>query len=210
MASVEARYIGVTRYRRAARYDGYERLLYCENDPVFFASSENGLKTFISTFDLRRSDLVMLPEFTWLVNNILSCALPDFVDKTAYDVGEEIVARPQGAGAERVILSDSAGTEVEAYEGAPAVFAVYEPGTYTLRQEKTAEGAAQKIYVRVPREESDFSPTREALKNPAAPAGGEGVLSAPAEDVFELVRYLAAGLLLLAVLERGLQYHEQR
>ncbi len=206
LSAVDPRYMGVTQYTRAVSYEGYERLLYCEGNPVFFAKSSGTAKTFILTLDAAYSDFSMIG-FPLIGTNIIKYTLKPFTDQTVYSVGERITAHPQCGGGESVALTDALGAEVARYDGSPAVFVVDEPGAYTLRQE--GEAASQGIFVRVPEGESAFRSVIESpLTNPP-PAADEGTLQGAADVLHDIIRYVAAGLLALVIIEWGLQYREQ-
>lgn len=205
MNSIDAGEIGVTKYKRALEYEGYEKLMYCENNPVFFASETGGLKTYILTFDMVHfSDMILLPQYTLLIQNILNYTFHSFIEETLFEVNEDIAVYPQAGGAGNVTFSDGE-TVVDEKSNAPSVFQAKKPGTYYLEQKRNDTALLQPVYVRLAKSESDFSVINESLKNPNV-AADDGAEQTVVDEFFELLRYIAVGLLVLLVIEWGLQY----
>ncbi len=206
--------IHISRYKRAISYDGYEVLMTCKDDPLLLVKNTDGIPVVVLLFDIHYSDLPLLLEFPMLIGNMCTYAAPGTLDKYAFSVGENVMihTKPNTHTVELRYEGMTGGEEtVTRYEAFPIETAVREPGTYTVTQHlSNGKVRTDKFHVRVPVGESDFNARGEVLsgdeyQNPAVGEDGKHIRY----NIMEFFKYIAILLLVLLVIEWGVQYREQ-
>ena len=140
-----------------------------------------------------------------LVRNLSDYSLIKTVESQVFDSGQTIQIQPHPASISLEIEYDGV---VSSYGNEAFDFELNQIGRYNVRQVlNTGRIEEMSFYVRIPRQESNFDYQGDVILaqvNPVAPGGDEVV-----NDLFNLLPYLAAILLLFVAIEWGLQYREQ-
>ncbi len=207
--------IHLTKYTKALSYDGYEILMRVGDDPVLLSKDVDGVPVVVLLFDIHYSDLPLLLEFPMLVGNMCAYAAPSTLERTGFDVGCEVKIRQKPhADTLRIRYEDAVEETVteSTYDAFPVRLTVDRPGTYIVTQDlSNGKIRTDRFFVRVAEEESDFSAQGDVLsgdeyQNPyGTEAGGANVR----HDRKEFFKYIAIVLLMLLVIEWGVQYREQ-
>lgn len=69
---VNASDITVSKYKQVKMADGFETLLYVENDPAFMVKNEPGVKIALMPFSLNSSNFSVLMSFPALMYNMMN------------------------------------------------------------------------------------------------------------------------------------------
>lgn len=64
--------ITVSKYKQVKMADGFETLLYVENDPAFMVKNEPGVKIALMPFSLNSSNFSVLMSFPALMYNMMN------------------------------------------------------------------------------------------------------------------------------------------
>ncbi len=216
MKGLKPESIHISRYTKALSYEGYEVLMTVGDDPILLAGRIGTIPIVVLLFDIHYSDLPMLIEFPMLMGNICAHAAPQTLERYLLEVGSQvrINAKPN-AGSVRLDYAGIHEREPSSavYEAFPIDLDVALPGTYTVTQAlSNGKVRTDRFFVRVPAAESDFNARGEVLsgdeyQNPTL--SDTGSLSNTRYNRFEFFKYIMIFLLLLLVIEWGVQYREQ-
>jgi von Willebrand factor type A domain/Aerotolerance regulator N-terminal len=200
LAFVDVRDLSVN---RAAKLDlprwAKPLILTADNVPLFAAGQDGDRRIAIMPFDLRQSNLPVLPAFPILMSNLLGYLSPPGVVRTPeiHTGGPESLAPlPQ---VERVRVTDPADQTVEFRSGsAPITYAATDvPGLYRVQQivpggQQTVEDDLFAANL-ADREESDIRPRLSGLAGPSLAEAGLTVLQ---KEFWGVLAALALPLLL--------------
>ncbi len=198
--------ITVSRYRRIDSYPMFERILLVGNDPVLLSKNDNGVKISVFPFDLAYSNLPILINFPLLMNNLISYSIIPTFDSYLYNTGATISLHAKPSATIMAVESEHL---TETFTNFPATIKANRPGSYTVTQIlSSSETKTESFYVRVPEQESNFNTQGETIFMPIIPFDPNEDISI-SNDLLNLLPFLAAGLLLLLLIEWGVQYREQ-
>ena len=221
MDGMSASGIGVTSYTKLISYDSsYEILMTCGKDPVVLTRTVDGIRIVAVLFDLHYSELPLLPDFPVFVYNTCEYAAPHTLASRLFTVGDEIggSVKPNTVHLNVSQDGDSASARYDrdvsvSDVSEPVAVPADAPGLFTVTQ--TLSGGTVRTdtcFVRIPSGESDFT-------TPGGVLAAETYQSAPdaegdptrelKHDTFDFYPYIAGLLLLLLVVEWGVQYREQ-
>lgn len=191
--------IGVSSYLTAISSDGFDELMYCNGEPVFFAKNEVDCKQMVMLFSVNMSHQAIFVDFPMMFGNIFDYYFPQTIDKTVFNVGESVSIRARG---ESINVT---GPEMnDTFTAFPSSVKLVQPGKYTLTQPIMApltyatRFSVRNFFVRVPMSENniyaefDEIPPLQGAKKPE-----------PAS--VDLVFYLAIALVVLLFAEWFLQ-----
>jgi Ca-activated chloride channel homolog len=198
--------ITISRYKRLIVNSGFEVLLTDQDNPLLSISTNNGVKTTIFSFGMSHTNLPLLfIDLPMLVRNLADYSLIKTVESQVFDSGQTILIQPHQASISFEIEFDGVVTE---YANEAFDFELNNIGRYNIRQVlNTGRIEELSFFVRIPSQESNFNFQGDVILaqvSPVAPGGDEVV-----NDLFNLLPYLAAILLLFVAIEWGLQYREQ-
>lgn len=198
--------ITISRYKRLIVNSGFEVLLTDQDNPLLSVSTHNGVKTTIFSFGMSHTNLPLLfIDLPMLVRNLSDYSLIKTVESQVFDSGQTIHIQPHPASISFEIEFDGVVTE---YANEAFDFELNHIGRYNIRQVlNTGRIEELSFFVRIPSQESNFNFQGDVILaqvSPVAPGGDEVV-----NDLFNLLPYLAAILLLFVAIEWGLQYREQ-
>lgn len=196
MKAVKADSIHVTKYTRVVSHEGFEPLMFCGANPVFFVKNQPKEKVAVLTFDLLYSDITLTPSFPVLLFNLFDYFLPDTITGNIYNVHEPVKLNAMGS---RLTVIGPGMDET--YTEFPVIISGTVPGTYTIKQTLLSDKTfSEDFYVRVSALQSDFSRV-EMLKEP--------YIEEPPVIDYDLLLYLAIALVALVLFERFLHVRQE-
>ena len=206
MRLVSPNRITISRYKRLIVNSNFDVLLTHQDNPILSVSTNDGVKTTIFSFGMSHTNLPLLfIDLPMLVRNLSDYSLIKTVESQVLDSGQTIQIQPHPASISLEIEYEGV---VSSYGNEVFDFELNQIGRYNVRQVlNTGRIEEMSFYVRIPRQESNFDYQGDVILaqvNPVAPGGDEVV-----NDLFNLLPYLAAILLLFVAIEWGLQYREQ-
>jgi Ca-activated chloride channel homolog len=206
MRLVSPNRITISRYKRLIVNSSFDVLLTHQDNPILSVSTNDGVKTTIFSFGMSHTNLPLLfIDLPMLVRNLSDYSLIKTVESQVFDSGQTIQIQPHPAS---IFLEIEYDGVVSSYGNEAFDFELNQIGRYNVRQVlNTGRIEEMSFYVRIPRQESNFDYQGDVILaqvNPIAPGGDEVV-----NDLFNLLPYLAAILLLFVAIEWGLQYREQ-
>ncbi len=198
--------ITISRYKRLSLENNFDILLSHQNHPLLSVSTGNGVKTTIFSFGMSYTNLPLLfIDLPILVRNLSDYSLVKTIENQVFDSGQTINIYPHPASISVEIEHNDV---VKTYSNMPFEFALDNIGQYTIRQVlNTGRIVSLSFYVRIPNQESNFDYVGDVILAPINPVtlGGDEVVN----DLFNILPYLAVFLLLLIMIEWGVQYREQ-
>ena len=197
LKDVDAEDITVSMFTRLVLDGSFETLLSCAGQPMLAVKNEESCKVVVMPFSLHYSNLPVVLEFPFLVNNVFEYFFPITVRGNAFEVNEKVKLNSMGQKLEVKGIDYE-----ETFESFPAEFVVSTPGTYTIKQTTFyGKEITESIYVRVPKAESDIFQEKDRIAEP--------YVKEDAGDFFEdLLLYFAIGLTAVAFIEWWLRQHE--
>ena len=207
MNNIDASEITVSRYVKIVPTDeDFTTLMYyydkspAEADPILLVKNQysDGVeptgKVMVMNFSLHYSNLAIVKEFPLMMYNVMEYFFPLTVDGKAFEVNEKVSLATRGESL-KVSSMDEPITEF------PASLILSTPGTYTLTQKVFGETIEDKIYVRIPKSESNVVAVQEGLDDPYHPETTEDYLQ-------DLLLALSIALVSLIFIEWWLQSRE--
>ena len=197
--NIEADKISVTQFTSVVGYDGYSVLLECQSHPLLLVKDDIDQKIVLMPFSVQYSNIVALPEFILLFNNIVNHFFPltisgDYV----YEPGEKVALNARANELEVVgpatnLLLNELPTEI----------VVKNPGVYTTMQIPiSGETVIENFYVKIPSVESDICYEEDKLTTPY-------FFEVSEENHLDLLFYFALAVVALLFIEWWLKSREQ-
>lgn len=191
---VDSSRITIAKYTEIINFDGYEELAYYNGRPVMLAKNDDEAKIVVWAFDLNYSNLIAMPDFSFLMYNMFTYFVPTTMDSQSFEVGQKVDLTARGT---ELTVS---GIDVNvAFEGKTGQITATRPGSYTVTQK--AMGATEEddliienFFVNVPNSESNI--TKQVDQIP--PASVEVITEIEFED---LLFYFAIALVSLLFIE---------
>ena len=199
MKNIAAEKISVTMFTSIIGTDGYVPLLCYEEYPMLLIKEDVDQKIVLMPFSVHYSNIVALPDFPLLLNNILNYFFRETVSGGyVYEPGDMISLDA------RAELLEVIGPETDlTLEELPTQISLTLPGTYTLTQIPMSGNAIiENIYVKIPASESNISLQEDILTNPYFFEGEE-------ESMIDLLFYFALAVVALLFIEWWLQSRKQ-
>ena len=199
MDKIASERITVTMFTSISSYDGYTPLLRYEDYPMLLVKDDVDQKIVLMPFSVHYSNIVALPEFPVLLNNIANYFFPETIKSGyVYEPGD-VVSLDSRAETLDVTGPDSDIT----LEELPAELTVTTPGIYTLTQVPiSGEVLIENIYVKIPESESNICLTEDSLTNPY-------FFDEADEAIVNLLFYFALAAVALLFIEWWLKSREQ-
>lgn len=200
-AFLDAENVYINEYTRVSNYESYESIFLCNGDPVILAGTVDYVKTVLILFDLHNSNMTVQIEFPELIYNMVHYSLSETLEHTLFEVGDPVML--EGISGAVITTVTGADGKAKSYLSMPAEYVPVQPGKHSVLQVfADGEGKASEFYVRLSEEESDV----------VSPGGVLPVLSVPEEEISYvrgISEWLFLALLVLILIEWGLQYREQ-
>lgn len=214
MKGIDPTGISISQYRKVSSTKGYEVIMRCNGDPVMLAKEEKGVRVVVLAFDLHYSDLPLLLDFPLLIHNMCEYTAPPTLEKSLFDVGETVTVHVK-PNTESVQVKfegrDGGEDETTDYTAFPLELTADQPGVYTVTQKLTSgKVRTDTFFVRTSAEESDFSAVGGVLAAEEYQGGNGNTAGNDVRyNIFEFFKIIAIALLVLLVVEWGVQYREQ-
>ena len=201
---VEADRITISRFQAVSSYDAnYKVLMSWNKNPMLMVrddmQNEGGMQTLVMNFSFMYSDLGILPEFYFLMQNAFEYFFPATVEKNAFEINEKAALTARG---KTLTVSTGAWEQPVVFNAFPAYLTLSAPGTYTLSQTNYyGKQVTEHIYVKLPAAESNVTEVRAALYRPE-------VEKNEADYLQDLVTYVAAALVFFIFAEWALHLRD--
>jgi len=202
--------IEATKYMEITNYDGFNVLMSCNNDPILLAGRKGNAKVVVLAIDLHYSNLPINLNMAILVNNVFDYCVNDTIENSLYNIGDEVILNTKPLTTELKVDGKTYVTSTTFVD--KVKFIVNEPGIYKVEHTLGNKKEVENFYVRISENESNFMYTRDMLAVDQYINIETGVKGNPVVDSFymeEASKYFAGALLLLVIIEWGLQYREQ-
>lgn len=182
---------------------GFETIYTCNGSPVILAGESENVRTVLFAFPLGASNLSLRVAFPALIYNMIQYSLCPAVNGTSFVVGDEIILNKVSGTEVTSVAATSSDMAARHFVRLPESFMAEIPGAYEVSSVMTDETVKHTGYfIQLPQTESNLS------------AAGEPLPEFSTEEVeikyeMEITRWFVLALLLLIVVEWGLQYREQ-
>jgi hypothetical protein len=146
--------VTIAKYIQIVSSDGYDELAYYNGKPVILAKDEPGAKVVVWAFDLNYSNIIAMPDFSFLMYNMFNYFIPSTFSSYAYEIGDSVTLNARG---EELKLTGNG--EEKTFSTVPVKVDLTTPGTYTVTQ-KPMQGdnyIIENFFVRIPVSESDIT-----------------------------------------------------
>ena len=187
--------ITIAKYTDIVSSDGYEELAYYNGRPMILAKNEDTAKVVVWAFDLNYSNLIAMPDFSFLMYNMFNYYIPTTLDSNAFEIGDTVELTARGTE-----LKVSSNGEETVFENKTGEMVASQPGTYTVTQ-KLMDGESiviENFFVSIPNEESNI--TKQIDQLPIA-----SVEAVTEIEYLDLLFYFAIALVSLMFIEWILQ-----
>ena len=191
--------ISVTQFTSIVGYDGYSVLLEYQNYPLLLVKDDVDQKIVLMPFSVQYSNIVALPEFILLFNNIVNHFFPLTISEDyVYEPGDKVALNARAEELEVVgpatnLLLNELPTEI----------VVKNPGVYTTMQIPiSGETVIENFYVKIPAVESNICLEEEELTTPY-------FFEVSEENYLDLLFYFALAVVALLFIEWWLKSREQ-
>ncbi len=182
---------------------GFETIYTCSEAPVILAGESENVRMMLFAFGLGDSNLPLRIAFPALIHNMVQYSLCPVMEASSYEVGDEITLNKVSGAVLTAVKGSDAAAVTENHVRMPVTYVAEEPGLYTVTQVMADETVEETQYfVRLSREESDLTSHGGSLPE---------LVSAEAKVSYEkeITWWFVMALLILIVVEWGLQYREQ-
>lgn len=182
---------------------GLETIYTCNGSPVILAGECKNARAVVFAFPLDASNLALRIAFPALIYNMLNYSLCPALNANSFTVGEAVTLNKVNGAVLTSVRADIPETTVQHYARLPESFVAEVPGAYVVSNvmaDETVENT--KFFVQLPPAESNLAATGETLPE---------FEFAETEVNYEreVTWWFVLVLLLLIVVEWGLQYREQ-
>ena len=191
--------ISVTQFTSIVGYDGYSVLLEYQDYPLLLVKDDVDQKIVLMPFSVQYSNIVALPEFILLFNNIVNHFFPLTISEDyVYEPGDKVALNARAEELEVVgpatnLLLNELPTEI----------VVKNPGVYTTMQIPiSGETVIENFYVKIPSVESDICYEEDKLTTPY-------FFEVSEENHLDLLFYFALAVVALLFIEWWLKSREQ-
>jgi len=202
--SVSPGKITLSSHQVISNYDDFEVVLFNDLDPIVLVKDLDGPQLFVFAFSLHNSNLPIIVDYIILMHNMARYSVQNMIGSYLYHTGDSIQIRRKSSA---IQLALSHAGETSTYNQFPVNVSLDNPGTYSITQTlATGEQSTVDFFVRIDRNQSDFTYNHGALANPII--GNTGGESDASQDTLDIINYLIAILIVLFLIEWGLHYNE--
>ena len=182
---------------------GFETIYTCNGAPMILAGEAESARMLLFSFELGATNLPLRIAFPVLMHNMLSYSLCTVMEETLYTVGDTVTLNKVSGAVLTSVNGSNAAAVAETYVKLPVSIVAEEPGRYTVTQVLADESMEEFSYfVQLSPAESDLTAAGGAL-----PEIADAETKVNYEK--EITWWFVALLLLLVVVEWGVQYREQ-
>lgn len=172
--------IYVAEYVKCGLYRGFTTLFEYNKNPIIFTGSNSyGNREVVFAFDINDSNIALLSDFVTLVRNLFEYSFPQFLDKTFFYVGEELIVNTT-ANCESVKVQTPDGN-VEYLDIGDTIgkMKLTETGVYNVTISVAGTPRTLSVFVAFPEEERSpyvpSNPAEFALQGEAKTGGQDGI-----------------------------------
>ncbi len=175
LSDVDGSEIYVSRYSKYDTYRNFDTLFTHNGNPVIFTGvNTHGNREVVFAFDLHNSDLPLLADYVFLVNNLIEFSFPSVIDEAFYECGEK---------AQINIVSNCESVRVESPRGKishlstneiVSEFQLDEVGVYTVTATIAGQVRSFNIYSAMVDDEKDPVTDNEGEISLLGEASGKG------------------------------------
>ena len=175
LSDVDGNEIYVSKYSKYDTYRNFDTLFTHEGNPVIFTGVNTyGNREVVFAFDLHNSDLPLLADYVFLVNNLIKFSFPSVIDEAFYECGDK---------AQINIVSNCESIRVESPRGKIShlstkemisEFQLDEVGVYTITATIAGQARSFNIYSAMVDEEKDPVTENEGEISLLGEASGKG------------------------------------
>ena len=160
MKYVDSNRITIARYKEILSATGYEELAYYNGKPIILAKEDAGEKVVVWAFDLHHSNLIAIPDFSFMMYNLFNYFIPETLESASFEIGDTVELSGRGTN-----LTVSGGGISKEFENQSGSIVVTEPGPYTVTQRpmKGDELIIENFYVHIPSSESNITKVIDEL-----------------------------------------------
>jgi hypothetical protein len=190
-AYVDAGRITITKYNDIVLSEGYEELCFYNGRPVMLLKDTPEAKVVVWAFDLNYSNLIALPDYSFLVYNMFNYFVPETFEGNAFEIGDVVDFNARGTD-----LKVTGFGEEYVFEDGKGQIILKNPGTYTATQ-TSMDGESiyvENFFVKIPALESNTAKEVETLPALVAPTVTDGGYT-------DLLIYFAIALVSLMFIE---------
>ena len=181
---------------------GFETIYACDDAPMILAGEAESVRAVLFAFELGASNLPLRIAFPVLMHNMLEYSLCSVLEQSSYEAGDEVTLN-KVSGAMLTSVTNDTTLNTENHLRMPVSFVTEEPGRYTVAVAFADETVEETGYfVHLSPEESNITAAGGALPEFAT-------VNTETNYEKEITWWFVVALLLLVVLEWGLQYREQ-
>jgi len=152
--------VTIAKYSEILSADGYEELAFYQGNPVVLLKDTDEQKVVVWAFDLNYSNLIALPDFSFMIYNLFNHFIPSTMSDSAFAIGDTVELTPRGT--ELKLIGN--GEEI-AFEENYGKVTLVSPGTYTVTQKSMAGNSLiiENFFVKIPTSESNVTKAVDAL-----------------------------------------------
>ena len=193
----------ISEYQEISSALGFETMYTCNDAPVVLAGEVDNVRAVLFAFDLNASNITLRIAFPQLIYNMVQYSLCPVLESVSYEVGDRITLHKTSGSVLTTVSGSGEGAAEVTHVRMPATYVADMPGVYTVSQVMADETVrTTEYFVRLAAEESDITASGGALPEI------EGT-NAPVSYEKEITWWIVVLLLVLIVVEWGLQYREQ-
>lgn len=193
----------INEYLKISSALGFETIYTCNDAPVILAGEAENVRTVLFAFELSASNLPLRIAYPALIHNMVEYSLCPVLEETSYEVGDEITLNKVSGTVLTSVQGGMGAAVAENHVRMPVTYRAEEPGLYTVTQIMADDSVeTAEYYVRLAAEESNLTAAGGSLPQ---------IAGADVEVSYEkeITWWFVLALLLLIVVEWGLQYREQ-
>ena len=197
--NVAADNIVVNEYVELSNGGDYQELWHVDGDnPAFLVKDTPEAKVGIFAFSSRFSNVTLVEDFPSLWLNMFFHFVPPTIEKSSFEVDEQIAIKARGLSVE-VSKDDKI---LDTFITFPSSIVVTLPGTYVLKQELlSGDILIEQVFVKIPAKESNIVKVEEKLPEIDRP-------DAEKDTYIDWLVYLAGAMVALLFVEWWLQSRE--
>lgn len=202
-SQVSVKDVYINEYLEISAALGFETIYTCNGEPMILAGEADNARAVLFAFDLHASNLTLRIAFPELVYNMVQYSLGQVLNETAYEVGDTVTLQKTNGTVLTAVTGNGENAVTQNFVQLPATLTADTPGLYTVMQVQADDSVkTAEYFVRISAEESDITASGGALPE----------LTGVSEEISyekEITWWIVALLLVLIVVEWGLQYREQ-
>ncbi len=160
MKYVDSNRITIARYKEILSATGYEELAYYNGKPIILAKEDAGEKVVVWAFDLHHSNLIAIPDFSFMMYNLFNYFIPETLTSESFEIGDTVELNGRGTN-----LTVTGGGINKEFENQSGSLVVTTPGPYTVTQRPMSgdELIIESFYVHIPESESNITKVIDEL-----------------------------------------------